>query len=230
MDKIKLFLRNNYIMCWNQYVSINTFIFGIFVLLLVAFNNQYSSYKIDFFKNPYAYFFVLSVISMQFFEFLLWRNINNPLINNIVSILGLTLLTLQPFTSLLLINDIKLRNNLLLIYSIPAVLFLIYTMSTTKIHTKISKSGHLSWQWTNSKLPLLNILALIFYLIFLFFPLISNKYYQSLLFLFIFFLIKYYYDKDESSNSLWCFFVNIIMLFFLIQVLIVMPFNEMTSK
>lgn len=217
-------------MCWNQYVSINTFTFGIFVLLLVAFNNQYSSYKIEFFKNPYAYFFVLSVISMQFFEFLLWRNINNPLINNIVSTLGLILLALQPFTSLLLLNDIKLRNNLLTIYSISTVLFLMYTMYTTNIHTKISKSGHLSWYWTNSKTPLLTLLALIFYLIFLFFPLVHNKYYQSLLFLFIFFVIKYYYDKDGSSNSLWCFFVNIIMLFFLIQVLMVFPLNEMTSN
>ena len=217
-------------MCWNQYVSINTFTFGIFVLLLVAFNNQYSSYKIEFFKNPYAYFFVLSVISMQFFEFLLWRNINNPLINNIVSTLGLILLALQPFTSLLLLNDIKLRNNLLTIYSISTVLFLMYTMYTTNIHTKISKSGHLSWHWTNSKTPLLTLLALIFYLIFLFFPLVHNKYYQTLLLLFIFFVIKYYYDKDGSSNSLWCFFVNIIMLFFLIQVLMVLPLNEMTSN
>jgi hypothetical protein len=217
-------------MCWNQYVSINTFTFGIFVLLLVAFNNQYSSYKIEFFKNPYAYFFVLSVISMQFFEFLLWRNINNPLINNIVSTLGLILLALQPFTSLLLLNDIKLRNNLLTIYSIPTVLFLMYTMYTTNIHTKVSKSGHLAWHWTNSKMPLLTLLALIFYLIFLFFPLVHNKYYQTLLLLFIFFVIKYYYDKDGSSYSLWCFFVNIIMLFFLIQVLMVLPFDEMTSN
>jgi hypothetical protein len=217
-------------MCWNQYVSINTFLFGIFVLFLVSFNNKYSSYKIDFFNKSYAYFFILSVISMQFFEFLLWRNINNLLINNIVSTLGLILLALQPFTSLLLINDIKLRNNLLMIYSVPALIFLIYTISTTNIHTKISKSRHLAWYWTNSKMPLLNMLALIFYLIFLFFPIIYNKYYQSLLFLFIFFVIKYYYDKDGSSNSLWCFFVNIIMLFFLIQVLMVLPFNEMVSN
>ena len=37
-------------MCWNEYVSINTFIFGVFVLLLIAFNNKYSKYKIiDFY-------------------------------------------------------------------------------------------------------------------------------------------------------------------------------------
>ena len=218
-------------MCWNQYVSINTFAFGIFVLLLVAFNNQYSSYKIEFFKNPYAYLFVLSVISMQFIEFLLWRNINNPLINNIVSTFGLIILTLQPFTSLLLINDIKLRNNLLTIYSVPTLLFLIYTIYTTNIHTEISKLRHLSWYyWTNSNVPLLNILALIFYLIFLFLPLIYNKYYQTLVFLFIFLVIKYYYDKDRSANSLWCFFVNIVMLYFLIKILLVLPFNEMVSN
>jgi hypothetical protein len=218
-------------MCWNQYVSINTFAFGIFVLLLVAFNNQYSSYKIEFFKNSYAYLFVLSVISMQFIEFLLWRNINNPLINNIVSTFGLIILTLQPFTSLLLINDIKLRNNLLTIYSVPTLLFLIYTIYTTNIHTEISKLRHLSWYyWTNSNVPLLNILALIFYLIFLFLPLIYNKYYQTLVFLFIFLVIKYYYYKDRSANSLWCFFVNIVMLYFLIKILLVLPFNEMVSN
>jgi hypothetical protein len=217
-------------MCWNQYVSMNTFVFGIFVLLLVAFNNQYSSYKIEFFKNPYAYLFVLSVISMQFIEFLLWRNISNPLINNIVSILGLILLALQPFTSILLINNIKLRNSLLTIYSIPTLLFVIFTIYSTNIHTEISKSGHLVWYWTNSKVPLLDILALIFYLIFLFFPIIYNRYYQGLLFLLIFFVIKYYYDKDGSANSLWCFFVNIMMLNFLIRILIMLPFNEMISN
>jgi hypothetical protein len=167
---------------------------------------------------------------MQFFEFLLWRNINNPLINNIVSTFGLILLAIQPFMSLLLINNIKLRNNLLFIYSVPTLIFLIYTISTTNIHTKISKSGHLAWYWTNSNVPLLDIFALIFYLIFLFFPVIYNKYYTVLLFLLVFFIIKHYYDKDKSSNSLWCFFVNIIMLYFLAQILLVLPLNEIVSN
>jgi len=218
-------------MCWNQYVSINTFVFGVFVLLLVAFNNQYSSYKIEFFKNPYAYFFVLSVISMQFIEFLLWRNMNNTLINNIVSTVGLIILALQPFTSILLINNIKLRNNLLAIYSVPALLYLIYTIYSTNIHTEISKkSGHLVWYWNDPNLSLLHILIIsLFYLIFLFFPMIYNKYYAFLTFLFIFLVLKYYYDKDKSAESLWCFFGNIMMLVFLIQILIVMPFKEIFS-
>jgi hypothetical protein len=63
-------------MCWNEYVSINTFVFGIFVLLLIAFNNKYSKYKIIEFENPYTYFFMVSFISMQFIEFILWRNLH----------------------------------------------------------------------------------------------------------------------------------------------------------
>lgn len=217
-------------MCWNQYVSINTFVFGIFVLLLVRFNNSFSSYKIDFFKNNYAYFFILSVITMQFLEFLLWRNINNTLINKILSIFGLILLALQPFTSILLIQDNnQFRDKLLTIYTIPAVIFLIYTIYTTNIHTTISKFGHLAWQWTNNKIPFLNFIVLIFYLIFLFFPLMYNKYYTPFIFLIIYLILKYYYYTDGSANSLWCFSLNIIMLYFLIQILITLPLNEMTS-
>ena len=217
-------------MCWNQYVSINTFVFGIFVLLLVKFNNSFSSYKIDFFKNNYAYFFILSVITMQFIEFLLWRNINNTLINQIISIFGLVLLSLQPFTSILLIRDNdQLKDKLLTIYTIPAIIFLIYTIYTTNIHTTISKFGHLAWQWTNNKTPFFNFIVLIFYLIFLFFPLMYNRYYIPFVFLIIYLIFKYYYSKDGSANSLWCFSINVVMLYFLIQILLLLPFNEIRS-
>lgn len=217
-------------MCWNQYVSINTFVFGIFVLLLVAFNNSYSNYKIDFFNNTYAYFFVITVITMQFFEFLLWRNINNTKINQIVSILGLILLALQPLASLLLIQNINLRNTLLPIYVVPALIYLTYTILTTNIHTIVSKAGHLSWYWTNPNDKIFNIIVLIFYMIFLFFPMIYNKYYKALLLLLLFFVFKYYYQKDGSANSLWCFSVNIVMLYFLIQILLIFPFNEIFNS
>jgi hypothetical protein len=214
-------------MCWNQYVSINTFVFGIFVLLLVLFNNRYSTYKIDFFNNSYAYLFIMSVISMQFLEFLLWRNIHNITINKLVSTLGLILLALQPFTSLLLIDNIKLRNNLLTIYSIGAFIFLAYTIYTTNIHTTVSKSGHLAWYWTNNRAPLFNTVVLLFYILFLFYPMIYNKYYKAFLLLILFFIFKYYFEKDRSANSLWCFSINSVMLYFLIQILLVLPFNEM---
>lgn len=214
-------------MCWNQYVSMNTFIFGIFGLLIIAFNNKYSNYKINFFNNSYAYLFMLAFILMQFVEFILWRNLDNRIINNVVSILGFLLLSIQPMTSLLLLNNIPLRNKLLLAYSIPAFIFVVYNLLSTNIHTVLSSSGHLAWKWTGYK----NILITIpFYLFFLFFPLVYNKYYSSLLILLLYFIFIYYFGKDGSSGSIWCLTVNSTVLYFLLQVLVVMPYYEITNK
>jgi hypothetical protein len=216
-------------MCWNQYVSINTFVFGVFVLLIIAFNQSYSNYKIDFFKNKYAYFFLFTVILMQFFEFILWRNLDNKSINKFISILGILLLALQPFASLLLLNNIHLRNNLLITYSIPAIIFLVYNYSSTNIYTKVSKYGHLSWHWTNYDKKF-DIIVKMFYLFFLFFSLFYNKYYKSIVLLLAFFIINFYYYKDGTDGSIWCFFVNIVMLYFLIQLLIQLPIEEIINS
>ena len=210
-------------MCWNQYVSINTFVFGIFGLLLIAFNNKYSNYKIEFFNNAYAYIFMLSFMFMQFFEFILWRNLDNKIINNIVSILGFLLLSIQPITSLLLLNNIPLRNKLLLAYSIPTFIFVVYNILTANIHTIISPSGHLSWKWTFYNNGLIQFLIIPFYLFFLFFSLLYNRYYSSLFILLLYFMFIYYFGKDGSSGSIWCLSVNSIVLYFLLQILIVMP-------
>ncbi len=219
-------------MCWNQYVSINTFVFGIFGLLLIAFNNKYSSYKLEVFNNNYAYLFMLSFIFMQLFEFILWRNYNNLTINNITSILGFLLLTIQPIASLLLLTNISLRNQLLTVYSIPAIIFIIYNLFNAKIHTILSPSGHLAWKWTfyNERDKLTDFIVKIFYLFFLFFAPIYNKYYKSLALLFLYMLFIYYLGNDGSSGSIWCLTVNLIILYFVLQILVVMPFNEMTNK
>jgi hypothetical protein len=210
-------------MCWNQYVSINTFVFGIFGLLLIAFNNKYSNYKIDFFNNSYAYLFMLSFIFMQFVEFILWRNLDNRVINHIVSTLGFLLISIQPIASLLLLNNIQLRNKLLLAYSIPALIFVVYNILTTNIHTIISRCGHLAWKWNSYK-------VIPFYLFFLFFSFIYNKSYSSIFILLLYLIIIYYYGKDGSTGSIWCFSVNSTVLFFLLQILFVMPYNEITKK
>lgn len=217
-------------MCWNQYVSINTFVFGIFGLLLIIFNNKYSTYKIKFFDNPYAYLFMLSFIFMQLIEFILWRNLNNISINKIMSTLGVLLLYVQPIASLLLLNNIQLRNKLLLIYSIPTFIFGIYNLFNSKIHTILSPSGHLAWKWTFYDSKFIDFFVKIFYLFFLFFSLIYNKYYQSIIIFLMYMIIIYYFGKDGSSGSIWCLSVNSIILYFLLQILVIMPYNEITSK
>ena len=54
---------------------------------------------------------MVSFISMQFIEFILWRNLNNKFINKIMSILGSLLLVIQPIASLTILENIDLFVN-----------------------------------------------------------------------------------------------------------------------
>ena len=205
-------------MCWNEHISINTFVFGIFVLLLIAFNNKYSKYKITEFENPYTYFFMISFISMQFIEFVLWRNLNDKLINNVMSILGSLLLVIQPIASLTMLKNIDLRNKTILIYSIPAFGYFFYNINNQNIYTILSKkTGHLKWNWIPNEL-----FGYLFYLFFLYFALFINRYYIGIILSSILFAIfYYYYYTDGTAGSLWCWSVNIVMLYYLIKLLFI---------
>lgn len=209
-------------MCWNQYVSINTFVFGVFTLLLIAYNNKYSPYKIKEFDNIYIYFFFMSFITMQLFEFFLWRNINNTYYNHLFSVLGAFLIFIQPIASLTMIKDYSLMTKLITVYTIPALTYLLYDMKNKYYITSVSKTGHLKWQWTN-----LSITMYVVWLLFLLYSLYSNKYYSGLILALILFAYFYYlYYRDGSAGSLWCWSVNIFTLFFAIKILLYLPFKE----
>jgi len=210
-------------MCWNESVSINTFLFGVFVLILIYITNHYHSnpdYKLKEFNNPYTYFFMMSFITMQLYEYLLWKYLNNRIINQIVSILGLLLLSIQPIASLTMLNDITLRNKLITIYSIPACIYILYQLSINHVHTSISKLGHLKWNWTsNTKLQ--TFIIYMFYLFFLYISLFINKYYSGIIISLPLFIIMYYFFyKDGSAGSLWCLSINTVMLYYFIRVIL----------
>lgn len=212
-------------MCWNQYVSLNTFIFSTVVLLLIVYNNKYSPYKFEEFNNIYAYFFLMSFITMQLIEFFLWKYINDKELNKLFSILGALLIMLQPIASLMLLKDIKIRNIMLILYVIPAVLYFIYNIISKDFITSVSKIGHLKWNWVEFK----GINQLLFYLwlFFLFFSAFYNKYYLGLAYIIVLLLITLYsYMKDGSFGSLWCWSINSLMLFYAIKLLIILPYKE----
>jgi hypothetical protein len=206
-------------MCWNENVSIYTFIFCISTLVLIYINNKYSEHKIEIFMNPYVYVFSISYITMQFFEFILWRNIDNYFINNLVSILGLLLLTIQPIASLSMLEILPLRNKLISIYSIPAFIYIIYQLKNKNINTSISKNGHLKWNWTTNT-KFFSLLVHMFYIFFLYFSLFYNKYYSGIFItLPLFIVMYYYYYKDGTAGSLWCWSINITMVYFLLKLI-----------
>ena len=82
-------------MCWNQEVSLNTFLFSMFVLLLIIYNNKYTQYKIKELDNIWMYLFLASFIFMQLIEFFIWRNINNKFYNHLFSTMAVILLIIQ---------------------------------------------------------------------------------------------------------------------------------------
>jgi len=212
-------------MCWNQYISLNTFIFSFFVMLLIVFNNIYSPYKIKEFDNIYICLFLMSFFTMQLIEFFIWRNLNNPYLNKVFSIIGTLLLLLQPVASLTLLNNANLRLKMLLIYCIPAFSYFIYELNKKDFKTEVSKTGHLKWDWIN--LDGYKIILFIFWLFFLFFSLAINKHYLGLLYTILLLIITlYFYTKSGTFGSLWCWSINSLMLFYAVKLLVIMPYTE----
>ena len=163
-------------MCWNQYVSLNTFVFSAFVLVLIIYNNKYSPYKLDELNSIYAYFFLMSFFVMQLIEFFLWRNLNNKELNKLFSNLGALLLLLQPVASLTLLKDIDLRNKMLTLYIIPAFSYFIYEFANKDFLTVVSKTGHLKWDWIDlSGNKQILLIAWLFFLFFSIFYNFSNR-------------------------------------------------------
>jgi hypothetical protein len=166
---------------------------------------------------------------MQLVEFFLWRNLKNKEANRIISTLGVLLIFIQPIASLFLLPNIPLRNKLLLIYSIPAGLGVLYNIFATDIYTKVSPCGHLAWNWTFYENPWIEVVVKMYYLFFLFFSLMYNKYYITLVSLLMYLCFIYYFNKDGSSGSIWCLSANVIMIYFLLEILVVMPFREVIA-
>ena len=209
-------------MCWNQEVSLNTFLFSTFVLGLIIYNNTYTQYKIQEINNIWVYLFFFAFILMQLFEFFIWRNIDNKYYNSFFSKGATLLITSQPIFSLMILSNIPLRNILLGVYLLLAIPFIIYKFFTKDIHSEVSKSGHLRWIFFET-----TPIHWIIYLFFLLFTFFYNKTILGLFFAFITLSFSFYnYLQDRTIGSMWCWIINIVMVYYAIYLLIYLPFCE----
>ena len=209
-------------MCWNASISLNTFLFSSFVLLLIMYNNAFTKYKIHELNNIWIYLFFASFIFMQLIEAFIWRNIDNKFYNQYFSILGTCLLISQPIFSIMILSKISLRNKLLLLYLLLAIPYSLYKFFTKKIYSTVSKSGHLVWNFFESP-PIITVFWFFFFL----FSLIYERKWFGILFCIISLLLAYYnYKNDKSMWSLWCWMVNFVMIYYAIYLLIFLPFFE----
>jgi hypothetical protein len=213
-------------MCWNAEVSLNTFLFSGFVLLLIIYNNAYTQYKIKDLNSKWTYVFFLSFILMQLIEFFIWRNVNNPYYNSIFTMLATILLFFQPIASTMILTNNKIRNSLLVLYLIIAVPFMIYRFLTKKIYSEVTPLNHLHWNMVFYD----NIhehVSFFIWLFFFLFPLFYQGYFYGFLFgLLTFIIITYKYYKDKSVGSMWCWIVNTVMLYYAAYLLLYLPFYK----
>ena len=209
-------------MCWNENVSLNTFLFSSFVLALIIYNNSFTKYKIQELNNKWVYFFIASFVFMQLIEFFIWRNINNNFYNNIFSNLATLLLIIQPILSIMILTNVKLRNVLLIFYLSLAVPYSIYKFSNSNIHSVISESGHLRWKFFDTS-PIIWMGWLFFFL----FSFVYEKNWIGLFFGLITLIIAFLnYTKDHTMWSMWCWGVNSVMIYYAFYLLIYLPFLE----
>jgi hypothetical protein len=210
-------------MCWNQEVSLNTFLFSSFVLGLVVYNNAYTQYKIKEFNNVWMYAVYFIFISMQLAETLIWRNINNPFYNNLFTLSALLILYLQPIASLMLLTNLKIRNILLPAYAIFGALYNIYVIKTGKILSSVSPKGHLIWNLKGN--DSLSHFAFLVWTFCLFFSAFYEGKWIYILFGIPLLLLTFYnYASDNSAGSLWCWSVNAISVFLAAHLLFYLPF------
>jgi len=209
-------------MCWNQAVSLNTFLFSIFILCLIIYNNNYTQYKVKSVGNIWMYLFFASFIFMQLFEFFIWRNIDNKFYNHVFSVMAAFLIVIQPVASLMTLTNIPLRNVLLTAYLIVSIPYFIYKFNTENMKTVVSEKGHLKWLFFNQA-PSIFIVWLFFFL----FSLVYERKWSGFLFGFLSLCIFYYnYANDNTMGSMWCWVVNSVMIYYAAYLLLYLPFCD----
>jgi hypothetical protein len=156
---------------------------------------------------------------MQLIEYFLWTHLENKKLNYIFSVIGQCLVAIQPLVSLLLLSDMRLRQMMILLYSIfVGIVFVTHE----KIFKTSIKNGHLKWSWV----PIHTYLYFI-WMFFLLFSFVINKYYLAILVGMFLFCITY--TNDGTGGSLWCWTINFSMIFYAIYLLIFLPLQELNN-
>ena len=203
-------------MCWNSEVSLNTFLFSFSVLILIYINRN-GKYKLEHFHSKYVYLFFFSVIIMQLLEYFLWKNLDNKKMNRLLSIIGLIIVLSQPFFSILALEDNKNKNIYLLFYLFFVLYIILFEFKKINFNTGV-KNGHLQWNWLSPNI--------IHFIIYIFFLLISVRKFNRTPVILLLLLSLYNYYNDKTWGSMWCFWANIVFLFYAINILIIKPYKE----
>jgi hypothetical protein len=168
---------------------------------------------------------------MQLIEYFIWENLNNKALNKFFTTLAYILLCIQPICSLMIINNKPLRNKLLTGYAFVLIIFfIIFIFIRETIKSYKDMNNHLVW-YSNIEYPLF-IFNDICYAFFLIIGLLIEKKWAIFIIGIISYIIvisKYLKNINNfknSSGSVWCWSVNLILLYYLSYLLIYLPFIQ----
>jgi hypothetical protein len=214
-------------MCWNQAVSLNTFLFSGFVLALIVYNNAYTQYKIKELNNIWIYLFFLSFILIQLVEYFLWRNIDNPRYNQLFTTFASILIFLQPIAAGMIIPNTTVRTYFVTLYTVFGFPFWLYRFMSRKMEATVSPWKHLNWNLQVFEDPQWRILLLLLWLICFLFPLFyAGKRVGALFGLITLLVVAYHYLVDGTVASIWCWVINSVMLYYAVYLLFYLPFQK----
>jgi len=191
-------------MCWNQKISLNTFLFSLFGISFAYFNKVI---------NIFYYLFFLSFISMQLLEYFAWGNLNDKKINRLLSKVGLFLIFIQPILFTLSHYNIetKIKTTIIALYTMFSLFCVLYFPIDFSMHK--ATNGHLAWNWLSFPTIIIFIwVSCCFGLI-----LYQKQYIKFSVYLIIFLSIYYTYYKTNTWGSLWCWLANLLSIFWIIK-------------
>jgi hypothetical protein len=210
-------------MCWNKEVSLNTFLFSSFVFLLILYNNEYTFYKIPEFDRFWLKIFMAIVILIQLVEYFIWTNIDNIFYNKLFTNVALLIIFCQPITTIMNIDDEKIKKILFISYLVLMIPFFILNYNKN-IYSTISSNKHLNWNLINHENKFTKIIGLAWIFFFLF-PLFYQKHQFGFLFgILTLIMMSYNYINDNTLESMWCWIVNFIMIYYAGYLLFYLPF------
>ncbi len=193
-------------MCYNATVSLNTFIFGVSVAILAHYTKIIPYYGI---------LILLSITSMQLLEYFAWTYYDNPLINKILSLIGLFIIFIQVLLLNYYYPDPKTSKILLSFMFIFILLFLIFEFRNVNFSMKKGKNKHLIWYWLD--LPIIwIIIGITFYLI----PVFLTKNLSIIISTIVILSISlYFYWRYKTWGTMWCYFSNFLWIFILFKII-----------
>lgn len=192
-------------MCWNAEVSLNTFLVACFAAIMGLTNGV---------MNAWGAAFLLTYASMQLLEHFIWKNITDPRMNKILSMIGLTIIMLEAFVSIMCLTETKkyrLRNALLVCFAVFVAL-LLYWSDCIDFRSSVASNGHLVWHWLTPNLWILMCWMTLFFL-----PLWFTASHLTFAFMALIVIVSMAtFWSAGTWGTMWCWFAGAASVYYIV--------------